>query len=104
MELNIINLYSSIILSWVGYRVLDEELIIDSKLAFRHATQLSFNHHLPKDVRSEDSPSIGEQHIYVLNDVYEYFILLVFYSLSPPRYCASRLNRDLLQFLNILQI
>ena len=48
MELDVIYLNSTVLLRRVS--ILDEELVVDAKLALRHSTQLSLDEDLSNDI------------------------------------------------------
>jgi hypothetical protein len=55
MKLDVVDLYTPVCLCRIC--ILDEEFIVDSKLALRHSRELSFHHDLPENVSLQDSPS-----------------------------------------------
>lgn len=100
MELDIVYLDTSVLLG--GVCILDEELIIDAELALRHPTELGLNQNLPNYICLKHSATLRKQYINVLHYVDEDLIALVSDAFSSPRDSTGRLDRNLLQLLNIL--
>jgi hypothetical protein len=100
MELDVIYLNATVLLRRIS--ILDEELVIDAKLALRHPTQLSLDEDLSNDISLQDGAPNGEEDIHVLHSVYKDFVPLIANPLGPPGYGARRLDRYLLQFLYVL--
>jgi len=101
MELNVIYLNATVLLRRVS--ILDEELVVDSKLALRHPTQLSLDEDLSNNISFQDGAPNGEEDINVLHSVNKDFVPLVAYPLGPPGYGTRCLDRNLLQLLNVLR-
>ena len=81
--------------------LLHQQLIVNPKLALRHAWKLCFYYYLADYVGFKNSPPIRYQNINIFYDVDKKLVAAVFYAFGPPTNTSSRLNRNLLQFFNI---
>ena len=101
MELNIIDLDSSILLSRV--RIFNQQFVVYTEFAFRHTRELRLHKDLPDDICLKYSSSDRKQYVHILYNVYENFISLVADALSSPRDGTCGLYCDLLKFFNVLK-
>lgn len=104
MELSIFNINSSFLGLVVLLTLLNEQLVIQSEFAFRHARKLRFHDNLSDAIGLQDSPFVRKKAVHIFNDVDEDFVFPVPQVLSSPRNSSSRLDCNGLQLLNIVDL
>jgi hypothetical protein len=92
MELTIVQSYSIICRL---FRLVQNKLIVQTKLAFRHSGQIRSHQDLAINIRSENGTLGAHQKVDVLDYVYEGFILFVFDIVASPADSTSHLSRQL---------
>ena len=78
-----------------------QKLVVDPKLALRHSTKLALHDHLPDHIRPQNSASVGQEYVDVLNNVNEQLVIAVLDALCSPTDGARSLDCDLPQLFDV---
>ena len=101
MEGAVVDLHSR--LPHVAALLVDDELVVETKLALRHARELGVHLHLPRHLIAQDLTRRGEEKIDTLQDINVHLILLVADALPPPIDGAGNLAGQLRRFRLVLR-
>mmetsp|Transcript_16978 Transcript_16978/g.48768 ORF Transcript_16978/g.48768 Transcript_16978/m.48768 type:complete len:246 (+) Transcript_16978:808-1545(+) len=101
MEGAVVDLHSR--LPHVAALLLNDELVVETKLALRHARELGIHLHLPRHLIAQDLTRRGEEKIDTLQDINVHLVLLVADAFPPPIDGAGNLAGQLRRLRLVLR-